>query len=130
MRVRHAEERRNNKKMKEDSPETIQLESRRLVLAVAALLAAVGSCWFSYWIAQIWLGEEVWKPFFLEKFFVLVGVPLAATGAFAIVVLFYTGFHGQLEFKFFGLSFSGPGAPVMLWIACLLSFVAAIVILK
>ena len=116
--------------MEEHKSETIHIDMYRLVLAVTAVVAAFASTWFSYWVAQVWLGEKVWKEFFVTNFFVVVGLPVAATVAFAIVVLFYTGFWGQLEFKFFGLSFSGPGAPVMLWIACLLSFVAAIVLLK
>jgi hypothetical protein len=115
--------------MKDDNAEAIQIDRRHLGLAVGAVVVAVVSTWFSYFVAEVWIGELVWQPFFLANFIVLVGLPVAATVSFAIVVLFYTRFHGQLEFKVFGLSFSGPGAPVMLWIACLLSFVTAIAIL-
>jgi H+/Cl- antiporter ClcA len=61
-----------------------------------------------------------------------VGLPTAAIGAFGVVALLLHSFPpekvegGVIKIKFFSAEFSGPAGPITLWLACFLSFVAAI----
>lgn len=65
-----------------------------------------------------------------------MGIPCAAIAAFAIVAALLHAFppasnaSGQLEFKAFGLEFSGPSGPITLWLMCFLGFVAALKLLR
>ena len=65
-----------------------------------------------------------------------LGIPCAAVSAFAIVAVLLSAFppssnaNGQLEFKAFGLEFSGPSGPITLWLMCFLGFVAALKLLR
>lgn len=68
----------------------------------------------------------------------MVGVPCAAIGALAIVMLLLSAFepgesaeHSKegkkvISLKLFGLEFTGPSGPVTLWLACFLALVAGI----
>ena len=60
-----------------------------------------------------------------------IGLPSAAVGAFGVVALLLHSFppekaEGVVKLKFFGAEFTGPAGPITLWLACFLSFVAAI----
>jgi hypothetical protein len=65
-----------------------------------------------------------------------LGIPCAAISAFAIVAALLKTFppssdeSGQLEFKAFGLEFSGPSGPITLWLMCFLGFVLALKLLR
>jgi len=65
-----------------------------------------------------------------ERF--MFGLPISGVVAFAIVALLDTIFpatkdsSGKLEFKAFGLTFSGPAGHVTLWIAVYLTLVSSI----
>ena len=65
-----------------------------------------------------------------------LGIPCAAISAFAIVAVLLSAFppasgpNGQLEFKAFGLEFSGPSGPITLWLMCFLGFVTALKLLR
>jgi hypothetical protein len=110
--------------------DTIRFDITRTMWAIGTILFAFLLAFLAFIQLGNWLGDEVWKEYFMKHFPLLVGVPCAVVTAFAIVLWFYTGFRGNIEFKVFGLSFSGPGAPVMLWIASFLAVVAAIAILR
>ena len=62
----------------------------------------------------------------------MFGLPISGLIAFAIVALLDTlspatkDASGKLEFKAFGLTFSGPAGPVTLWIAVYLTLVGSI----
>ena len=64
------------------------------------------------------------------------GLPICAAIAFAIVAILDTvspaksDGSGKLEFKAFGLTFSGPAGPTTLWIVVYLTLVASIQIVK
>jgi hypothetical protein len=65
-----------------------------------------------------------------------VGIPCAATAAFAIVAVLLKAFppakdaNGQLSLKAFGLEFSGPSGPITLWLLCFMGFVIALKLLR
>lgn len=65
-----------------------------------------------------------------------LGIPCAAVAAFAIVAVLLSAFPpapsetGQLEFKVFGLGFSGPSGPITLWLMCFLGFIVALKLLR
>jgi hypothetical protein len=65
-----------------------------------------------------------------------LGIPCAAVAAFAIVASLLKVFppssdeKGQLEFKAFGLEFTGPSGPITLWLMCFLGFVLALKLLR
>ena len=59
-----------------------------------------------------------------------IGLPCAAVGAFGVVALLLRAFPpekpgGVIKFTLFGLVFTGPAGPITFWLACFLSFVAA-----
>jgi hypothetical protein len=58
------------------------------------------------------------------------GLPISAATAFAIVSVLEQTEKATLEFKAFGAEFSGPAAPVTLWLVCFLSLVAAMRIVR
>jgi len=66
----------------------------------------------------------------------MFGLPISGVVAFAVVALLdtlspaATGTPGKLEFKAFGLTFSGPAGPVTLWIAVYLTLIASMQIVK
>jgi hypothetical protein len=64
-----------------------------------------------------------------------LGIPCAAVAAFAIVASLLKVFpsseeKGQLEFKAFGLEFTGPSGPITLWLMCFSGFVLALKLLR
>lgn len=66
----------------------------------------------------------------------MFGLPICGIASFAIVsVLERLGRSsesgdGKLEFKAFGLAFTGPAGPVTLWIVCYLTLVVSMKIVK
>jgi len=66
----------------------------------------------------------------------MFGLPISGVIAFAVVALLDTlsppsrDASGKLEFKAFGLTFSGPAGPVTLWIAVYLTLIASMQIVK
>ena len=64
-----------------------------------------------------------------------IGIPCSAISAFAIVAVLLRAFPprdegGALNFKAFGLEFSGPSGPITLWLMCFLGFVFAMKLLR
>jgi hypothetical protein len=70
------------------------------------------------------------QPFFM------FALPISGILAFAVVALLETlspatkDESGKVEFKAFGLTFSGPAGPVTLWIAVYLTIVASAHLVK
>ena len=75
------------------------------------------------------LGTDDLRKIFLNHFIIIIGLPLAALFSFIIVILFVVDVEGFVTFKMFGLEFSGPGGPVILWAVAFLSIVGAFKIL-
>jgi len=102
---------------------------RRLVLAVGALLlAGLFSVLFG-WICDLTFGHEAWTAFVLANFGLVLGLPMAAALAFGVIVAFQTTSEGPVSLKFGPLEFTGPAGPIVLWVVCFLSIVAAIEVL-
>jgi hypothetical protein len=65
-----------------------------------------------------------------------LGMPWSAISAFAITAVLMKAFppasntNAQLEFKVFGLEFTGPSGPITLWLMCFLGLVAALKVLR
>ncbi len=65
-----------------------------------------------------------------------LGLPCAAISSFAIVAVLMKAFAtssdagSALQFKAFGLEFSGPSGPITLWLMCFLGFVFALKLLR
>ena len=65
-----------------------------------------------------------------------LGLPCAAISSFAIVAVLMTAFSkssdaaSALQFKAFGLEFTGPSGPITLWLLCFLGFVFALKLLR
>ncbi len=66
------------------------------------------------WIQK--LMKEQWPAF--------LGLPFAAGVAFCLVTVLEIR-SGKVEFKAFGLDFTGPSGPVVLWVLCFLAMVGA-----
>lgn len=64
------------------------------------------------------------------------GLPICGLAAFAVVSVLErlapakADSAGQLEFKAFGLTFSGPAGPVTLWVVCYLVLVSSMRIVQ
>ncbi len=54
------------------------------------------------------------------------GLPFSAVASFGLVTLLDAAVEGNLDFKAFGLEFSGPSAPLTLWVVCYITFVWSI----
>lgn len=65
-----------------------------------------------------------------------VGIPASGIGAFGIVALFWSAFpqlgpsEEPLSLQFLDLEFTGPSGPITLWMACFLSLVFAMYLLR
>ena len=65
-----------------------------------------------------------------------LGLPWAAIASLAIVAILMKAFAASsdaayaLQFKAFGLEFSGPSGPITLWLLCFLGFVFALKLLR
>ena len=97
-----------------------------IALTVAFVLLFAGAALLEIF----WLGTQDLRLLILENFLVVVGLPLAALFAFIIVILFVVDVQGAVSFKMFGLEFSGPGGPILLWAIAFLSIVGAFKILS
>ena len=80
-----------------------------------------------------------WVPAFMTtttKSQYIFGLPVCGIAAFSIVCVLEilskpkTSGGEKMEFKAFGLTFSGPAGPVTLWIVCYLSLVASMEMVK
>ncbi len=62
-----------------------------------------------------------------------LGIPCSAISAYAIVAALSTphlDVVGPLQFKAFGLEFTGPSGPITLWLMCFLAFIIAMKLLR
>lgn len=102
----------------------------RLGLAVGALvLAGLMSTLFG-WVCDRTFGHDVWTQFVLAHFELVIGMPMAAVLAFAIVAAFQQTSEGPVSMRLGPLEFSGPAGPILLWVICFLASVFAIELLS
>tara|TARA_Y100000588_G_C13362633_1_gene547192 strand:- start:124 stop:468 length:345 start_codon:yes stop_codon:yes gene_type:complete len=82
------------------------------------------------WSAILILGapETPASKVIIDHFPATFGLPLAAGGAFILVVLL-SQTQGPVEFEGLGFKFRGASGPVVLWVLCFLAMVAGIKVL-
>jgi hypothetical protein len=91
----------------------------------AVLAALLGTFLFAYTLFAIAVGFRDWQKVLGDHFAAVIGLPGAATVAFAIVV-FLRQTDGPIEFEGFGFKFSGAAGQVVLWVLCFLAIACAI----
>lgn len=100
----------------------------RVAIAVLALvMAGLFSAAFG-WVCDLAFGHERWTAFVLTHFALVLGLPMAAALAFGIVVAFYLAVDQPVAIKLGAFEMTGPATPIVLWIACFLATVAAMVL--
>jgi hypothetical protein len=61
----------------------------------------------------------------LRHFGAVIGLPVAALGAFVLIALFRT-VEGQIKGKLWKFEFEGAAGPIIMWIFCFLAMVVAL----
>jgi hypothetical protein len=102
-----------------------------VLLLVAGLLV-----YAAFLIKAFWLGDTEKRKTLDQNLSANVGIPGSAFAAFGVVVVLYLAFppeklpSGEIKISAFDLSFTGPSGPVLLWVVCFLSFIAALKVLR
>jgi hypothetical protein len=99
------------------------IESALLSIAVAAGIC--GGFVFLYTIYIVAVGFSDWQAVLRDHFAAIIGLPGAASLAFALVV-FLRQTDGPIEFEGLGFKFKGAAGQVAMWIACFLAIAGAI----
>ncbi len=81
-------------------------------------------------VGFFYIGLPEMRHILHENWMVIYGLPTAGAITFSVVFILFTGEEGLVQFKVFGLEFSGPGGPVVLWVFSFLSVVFALKILS
>lgn len=88
----------------------------------------LGTYFFGFLIYQTVWGESDPTSWLVKltnnHYAALVGTPMSAVTAFCIVSLLEVT-SGPIEFEAFGFKFRGASGPIVLWVFCFLSIVAA-----
>ncbi|WP_156092658.1 hypothetical protein [Rhodovibrio salinarum] len=82
--------------------------------------------WFFEYLLQ---NDPISTELVVRQFSTIVGLPMAAIGAFIVVVFLRQEKDGPIEIDALGFKFRGSSGPVVLWIACFFTIVFAIKIL-
>lgn len=94
-----------------------------VVLASAALVGYFAAGVLAFFVKPI-------QDIFLRNPAANIGIPCSALAAFALVGTLWKAFppeeSDQLTLKVFGLEFTGPSGPILLWVVCFLAFVLAV----
>jgi hypothetical protein len=75
------------------------------------------------------LGQAYWSSLIRDHFAAIIGLPMAAIGAFVIVVFLKQGSDKPIEFEAAGFKFKGAAGLVVLWLMCFLGIAIAIKLL-
>jgi hypothetical protein len=106
-----------------DQPSTeVAVQWAAFAIAVAICVGAFFMLFFA------WLGSRgaEWRSKLLENHFpAVIGLPVAAAGAFIIVTLFRQA-AGPIKIRGWGLDIEGAGGPVLLWVVCFIAISVAI----
>lgn len=93
----------------------------RRLLPWLLLLSGVGIA-AVFWLTIFAGPSQTYLGLYKRNFIVIVGLPLAACAALALVV-FLEQAQGPLEFSGLGFVFKGASGPVVLWVLCYLALV-------
>ena len=106
-----------------------------LFIGLACLVGYVGLIFISYTINPSILSD--FKKRVEAAPLLTIGIPSSALSAYIVVALFEHIFPMQkaelgqpVVIKVFGLEFSGPSGPIVLWVICFISFILATNVLK
>ena len=106
--------------------------AQRRKIAFIGLFVAICLILFLGFVAviELALGRPELRNLILDNFNIIIGLPLAAVASFIMVLIFVFDVSGDVKFKMFGLEFSGPAGPILLWTVGFLSIVGAIKMLS
>jgi hypothetical protein len=74
------------------------------------------------------ISDVQWNKILLERFAVVVGLPMAALLAVFIVLVFKFS-EGPIEFEGIGFKFKGASGQVILWVMCFVAIAVSIKLL-
>ncbi len=85
---------------------------------------------FGGWVVEYLLvSDPISTELVLRNFAAIIGLPMAAIGAFIVVVFLRQTHEGPIEFEGLGFRFRGASGPVVLWLVCFLAIAGAIKLL-
>lgn len=93
------------------------------VSAIATVFAS--ALLFILWLVTDWT-QPYWPKLVEEHFAAIIGLPMAALGAFVIVVFLKQTNKEPIEFESIGFKFKGPSGEVVLWLMCFIGITLAI----
>lgn len=113
--------------------DTNSTQDRRIFRAVIATLvlialAVVGGVFVYFLALDIAYAQPWMMQVFKEHTAAVLGLPLAAIAAFALVLVLETK-SGRIEFEGFGFKFRGASGEVIMWVICFLAIVSSIKLL-
>ena len=104
-----------------DTFEVIKFGTAILLLAGLTVYAVIVA------VALIFYREQSLAKLILGAPVQSMGLPLSAVAAFGLVSLLDFGTTGEnFEFEAFSVTFTGPAAPLTLWVVCYVTFVWSI----
>ena len=96
-------------------------------LTIVSFVAGAGA--YGVMLLLYLLNVQEVRDLFNSKPAYTFGLPLSGFAALGIVTLLSQAVDGKVEFKAFGLQFTGPAGPVTLWILCYWTLVGSLKIL-
>ena len=94
--------------------------SRAFSLALFVVIAAV----LLWLLVTEWYNAKL-RQFIIDHFPATVGIPVAGVYAFLVVAIFEST-QGNVKSDILGLKFEGAAGPIVMWLLCFLSLIAAI----
>ena len=113
-----------------DTSSTQKRRGFRTVVATLVLIALVivGGVFVYFLALDIAYAQPWMMDVFKEHTAAVLGLPLAAIAAFALVLVLETK-SGRIEFEGFGFKFRGASGEVIMWVICFLTIVSSIKLL-
>ncbi len=96
----------------------------RIVISIASVAVVGCIMLFIHFLIAEWT-QSYWHTLIENHFASIVGLPMAAAGAFIVVALFRQS-DGPIEFRGLGFEFKGASGQVAMWIVCFLAIAGAI----
>ena len=96
----------------------------QFLFSLAVLFLGLG------YLVQLWMygSSGIFDEILKQHFLVSVGIPFAMMAAATLVAIFEIQ-SGEIDFKGFGLNFSGSAGQIVMWVICFLSIISALKLL-
>ena len=99
------------------------------------LLVLVLAVYVKFLYRAFWLHDREALGLINSNLTANLGIPCSALAAFGLVASLYLASPAHnmdqiFSIKAFNIEFTGPAGPVMLWVVCFLSFIAALKMLR